>query len=152
VAVVSWQLVWWLPNWLAARVLDGFAGAEDIPDVLGAWGIVSMVVAAVVFTRLVAGWWLRRRAERGQSPPGNLLDEQDWLADRTEEIPAPPERRYRGRRRAGRERRGRRPRQHVVPAHPIRAEVAATQVIAWVADDPEATAVLVRPPGRWGAW
>jgi hypothetical protein len=148
---VMWVYAGSIGDWLAARVIDSAMAGGQLPGWAPLLGIAFIVAAAVTFTWMVAGWWLRRRLEREQPPPGNLLDEAEWLADRTEEIPAPPERRYRGRRRAPREPRKRRPRPHLVPAHPIRADVAATQLIGRIVDDVEATAVLARPRDRWGA-
>lgn len=86
---MNWQTLWWLPNWLAARILDGFAAGHSIPDTVAAWGVVTIVGAAVVFTWLVAGAVHRRRVERELPEPESLLAEDDWLADRTAEIPAP---------------------------------------------------------------
>lgn len=128
------KLLWWLPDWFAARFLDGLAAGEDIPDVLAAWGVVALVVAAVVFTWMVAGWWLRRRAEHGQPDPEDLLDSESWLADRTEEVLVPP-RRPRPRHR------------YPVACHPPQSAVEATQVIARVVDDPDATLVI---PATYG--
>lgn len=148
-------MYWFAPdaaNWLVARLIDSAtAGRAQLPARALEFGILIIVAAFAALAWL--GWqWLRhRREERDQPPPGNLLDVQDWLADRTEEIPAPPGPRYRGRRRAPREPRKPRPRQHVVPAHPLRADVVAAQVIGGVSADPDATAVLVRTRGRWGA-
>jgi len=148
---MMWLYVGDAANWMVARLLDSAARGDDLPG----WAPEAgwLLIGAALFTVLWLGvrWLRQRREERDQPPPGNLLDSQEWLADRTEEIPAPPRPRYRGRRRAPREPRNGRPRQHVVPAHPLRPDVAATQVIARVTDDVEATAILVRPRGRGGA-
>lgn len=139
-------------EWVLNRGLDiQLAAGEMPPGWMMLVGLALFGVGAAIITAWSVRAFYRRRAERSQPPPGNLLDVQDWLADRTEEIPAPPGPRYRGRRRAPREPRNQRPRQHVVPAHPLRADVVAAQVVGGVSADPDATAVLVRPRGRWSA-
>jgi hypothetical protein len=129
-------------DWLAAMVLDAHIAVEEMPP---AWtvflGLALFGGAVAVLTWLAVGAWERRRVERAGPAAANLLETQDWLADRTEDIPV-PQPGYRGRRRA--------PRSHPVPAHPVHVEVAATQVIPRTGDSPDATAVIPMSGGRSG--
>jgi hypothetical protein len=129
-----------LLEWLVNRALDVEIARGELPP---AW-VSGIGIAWILFAAGVLVWlWRRARAqkreERNRPAPESLLVSQGWLAEEGQEV---PERRYRGRRRARREPRGRRPRQHLVPAHPVRAEVDATQVIALSGDDRDATLVI----------
>lgn len=136
--------MWWyaddISNWAAVRLLDSAARGDDMPGWADEAGWLLIGLAAAVSLWLGIRWLRQRREERSRPVPGSLLDARPWLAEEGE---VDPRYRYRGRRR--------KPRNHVVPAHPPRADVVATQVIPRVSDDIDSTAVLTRPRGRWGS-
>lgn len=136
-----WLYVGDAGNWAVARLLDSAARGDRMPGWAPEFGIVTAFVGALILLGLtVRAVWLRI-AERGKPAPAE--SERPWWALKGQGPDPEPARGYRGQRRA--------PRRHPAPAHPPRPETAATQVIPRVCDDPEATAVLVRPRNRWAA-
>lgn len=124
-------------EWALNRGLDlQIAAGEVPPGWLVLLGLTLFGSAVAVLTWLVVGWWERRSQGRNQPEPESLLVEDGWLAEDGPEVPGY---RYRGQRRA--------PRNHVVPAHPLRAVEPVTQVIPRVSDEPDATIAIPKTYG-----
>lgn len=109
-------------DWLAARALDAGIAVDEMPP---GWmvfaGLCLFGAAVATLTWLIVGAGVRRREEAGRPEAESLTEAQPWLADRTEEIPAPV----------------RRPRRHRYP-------------IAYHPDQPDEIAETVQIPTVYG--
>lgn len=134
---MTWVYLPDLADWATGQLLDSAARGERMPGWAPEFGIVTAILGALVLLGLAVRAVFLGLRDRHQPEPPSLLERDSWLVEEGAEV---PKRRYRGKRRAPR-----------VPAHPVRPETSATQVIARVSDDPDSTAVLTLPRGRWGS-
>jgi hypothetical protein len=126
-------------EWVAARALDAHLAGDDIPGWMALVGLALFGVGAAVLAAMAVRARERRHAERGQPEPGNLLDADPWLADRTIEIPVT------------RPRPMRRTHRYPVARHVPTGPAQEWPTIVLPAADPDATVTVSRPRSRWGA-